>query len=266
MDAIIVIGGDGSMTGAKIFQEEYSIPVIGIPGTIDNDIYGTDFTIGFDTAVNVAVECIDKIRDTASSHDRLFLVEVMGRDTGHIALRTAIATGAVAVLVPEGPMSVKELHEHLSYLKSKNKSSNIVIVAEGNPTGNAFEVADKLQKLQSSYETRVSVIGHIQRGGSPTAADRVLAAELGTFAVESLIQGMRGLMVGVINRKMVLTPIEKAVNERNGLNEELLRISDYLSVQSACYRNKKRRPIGRLFYVMSYSVAYLETTNRLVLI
>ena len=230
MDAIIVIGGDGSMTGAKIFQEEYSIPVIGIPGTIDNDIYGTDFTIGFDTAVNVAVECIDKIRDTASSHDRLFLVEVMGRDTGHIALRTAIATGAVAVLVPEGPMSVKELHEHLSYLKSKNKSSNIVIVAEGNPTGNAFEVADKLQKLQSSYETRVSVIGHIQRGGSPTAADRVLAAELGTFAVESLIQGMRGLMVGVINRKMVLTPIEKAVNERNGLNEELLRISDYLSV------------------------------------
>ena len=230
MDAVIVIGGDGSMTGAKIFQEEYSIPVIGIPGTIDNDIFGTDFAIGFDTAVNVAVECIDKIRDTASSHDRLFLVEVMGRDTGHIALRTAIATGAVAVLVPEGPMSVKELHEHLSYLKSKNKSSNIVIVAEGNPTGNAFEVADKLQKLQSSYEIRVSLIGHIQRGGSPTAADRVLAAELGTFAVESLIQGMCGLMVGVINRKMVLTPIEKAVNERNGLNEELLRISDYLSV------------------------------------
>ena len=230
IDALIVIGGDGSMTGAKIFQEEHDIPVIGIPGTIDNDIYGTDFTIGFDTAVNVAVDCIDKIRDTASSHDRLFLVEVMGRDTGHIALRTALASGAVAVLVPEGPMSIKELHDHLAYLKSRNKSSNIIIVAEGNPTGNAFEVAEKLEKLHSSYETRVSVIGHIQRGGTPSAADRVLAAELGTYAVESLIAGERGVMVGVINRKLVRTRIEDAVNQRNGLNEELLRISDYLSV------------------------------------
>lgn len=230
LDALIVIGGDGSMTGAKIFQEEFDVPVIGIPGTIDNDIFGTDFTIGFDTAVNVAVECIDKIRDTASSHDRLFLVEVMGRDTGHIALRTALASGAVAVLVPEGPMSINELHDHLSYLKSQNKSSNIIIVAEGNPTGNAFEVAQKLEALQPSYETRVSVIGHIQRGGSPSAADRVLAAELGTFAVESLLEGARGVMVGVIDRKMVRTPIEEAINQRNGLNEELLRISDYLSV------------------------------------
>ncbi len=230
LDALIVIGGDGSMTGAKIFQEEFDVPVIGIPGTIDNDIFGTDFTIGFDTAVNVAMECIDKIRDTASSHDRLFLVEVMGRDTGHIALRTALASGAVAVLVPEGPMSINELHEHLAYLKSKNKSSNIIIVAEGNPTGNAFEVAQKLEALQPSYETRVSVIGHIQRGGSPSAADRVLAAELGTFAVESLLEGARGVMVGVIDRKMVRTPIEEAINQRNGLNEELLRISDYLSV------------------------------------
>ena len=230
IDALIVIGGDGSMSGAKIFQEEHNIPVIGIPGTIDNDIFGTDYTIGFDTAVNVAVDCIDKIRDTASSHDRLFLVEVMGRDTGHIALRTALASGAVAVLVPEGPMSIKELHEHLAYLKSKNKSSNIIIVAEGNPTGNAFEVAAKLEELHSSYETRVSVIGHIQRGGTPSAADRVLAAELGTYAVESLIEGARGVMVGVIDRKMTRTPIEDAVNQRNGLNEELLRISDYLSV------------------------------------
>lgn len=230
LDALIVIGGDGSMTGAKIFQEEFDVPVIGIPGTIDNDIFGTDFTIGFDTAVNVAMECIDKIRDTASSHDRLFLVEVMGRDTGHIALRTALASGAVAVLVPEGPMSINELHEHLAYLESKNKSSNIIIVAEGNPTGNAFEVAQKLEALQPSYETRVSVIGHIQRGGSPSAADRVLAAELGTFAVESLLEGARGVMVGVIDRKMVRTPIEEAINQRNGLNEELLRISDYLSV------------------------------------
>ena len=230
LDALIVIGGDGSMTGAKIFQEEHNIPVVGIPGTIDNDIFGTDYTIGFDTAVNVAVECIDKIRDTASSHDRLFLVEVMGRDTGHIALRTALASGAVAVLVPEEPMSIKELHDHLAYLKSKNKSSNIIIVAEGNPTGNAFEVAAKLEALQSSYETRVSVIGHIQRGGTPSAADRVLAAELGTYAVESLLDGMRGVMVGVIDRKMTRTPIEEAVNQRNGLNEELLRISDYLSV------------------------------------
>lgn len=178
----------------------------------------------------MAVECIDKIRDTASSHDRLFLVEVMGRDTGHIALRTALASGAVAVLVPEGPMSIKELHDHLAYLKSKNKSSNIIIVAEGNPTGNAFEVAAKLEALQSSYETRVSVIGHIQRGGTPSAADRVLAAELGTYAVESLLEGVRGVMVGVIDRKMTRTPIEDAVNQRNGLNEDLLRISDYLSV------------------------------------
>ena len=224
IDALIVIGGDGSMSGAKIFQEEHNIPVIGIPGTIDNDIFGTDYTIGFDTAVNVAVDCIDKIRDTASSHDRLFLVEVMGRDTGHIALRTALASGAVAVLVPEGPMSIKELHEHLAYLKSKNKSSNIIIVAEGNPTGNAFEVAAQLEALHSSYETRVSVIGHIQRGGTPSAA------ELGTYAVESLIEGAKGVMVGVIDRKMTRTRLEDAVNQRNGLNEELFRISDYLSV------------------------------------
>ena len=174
--------------------------------------------------MNVAVDCIDKIRDTASSHDRLFLVEVMGRDTGHIALRTALTSGAVAVLVPEGPMSIKELHEHLAYLKSKNKSSNIIIVAEGNPTGNAFEDAAQLEALHSSYETRVSVIGHIQRGGTPSAA------ELGTYAVESLIEGAKGVMVGVIDRKMTRTRLEDAVNQRNGLNEELFRISDYLSV------------------------------------
>ena len=176
------------------------------------------------------MECVDRIRDTASSHDRLFLVEVMGRDTGHIALRTAIASGAVAVLTPENAMSIQELHDHLLYLKSKKKSSSIIIVAEGNPTGNAYEVAKKLQELHSAYETRVSVIGHMQRGGSPTASDRVLAAEMGSFAVESLLEGSKGAMVGVINRKTVLTPIEKAVNEGNSLNQQLLRIADYLSV------------------------------------
>ncbi|MEQ9187336.1 MAG: 6-phosphofructokinase [Cryomorphaceae bacterium] len=229
IDALVVIGGDGSMRGAKLFQEEHDIPVIGIPGTIDNDIFGTDFTIGFDTAVNVAMECIDKIRDTASSHDRLFLVEVMGHDTGHIALQTAVASGAVAVLMPENPMSVKELYDHLMYLKKRKKHSSIIIVAEGNPTGDAYEVAKKLKHMEADYDTRVTVLGHIQRGGSPTASDRIRAAEMGAHAVECLLKGKRGVMVGIINQKLTETPIENAVNHRTGFDQELYRISTILS-------------------------------------
>lgn len=229
IDALVVIGGDGSMRGAKIFQEEYDIPVIGLPGTIDNDLFGTDFTIGFDTAVNVAMECVDKIRDTATSHDRLFLVEVMGRDTGHIALRTSVASGAVAVLMPEDPMTIEELYDHLMYLKSNKKSSSIIIVAEGNPNGDAYEVATKLKEMKADYDTRVTVLGHIQRGGSPTASDRIRAAEMGAHAIECLLEGKRGVMVGIINQKLVLTPIDKAVNMRSGFDQELYRISTQLS-------------------------------------
>jgi 6-phosphofructokinase 1 len=229
IEAIVVIGGDGSMTGANLLSREHDIAVVGIPGTIDNDIYGTDYTIGFDTAVNVAMECIDKIRDTANSHDRLFLVEVMGRDTGHIALRTAVASGAVAVLMPEDPKPLTDIYDHLMMLKRRKKSSSIVIVAEGNPHGTAFEVAEKLKAMDNEYDTRVTVLGHIQRGGAPTASDRVRAAEMGAFAVECLLAGKKGVMVGIINRKLVTTPIERAVNEQSGINQELFRISNILS-------------------------------------
>lgn len=229
IDAVVVIGGDGSMTGANLLSREHGVAVIGIPGTIDNDIYGTDYTIGFDTAVNVAMECIDKIRDTANSHDRLFLIEVMGRDTGHIALRTAVASGAVAVLMPEDPKPLSELYEHLTMLKRRKKSSSIVIVAEGSPHGSAYEVAEQLKAMNNEYDTRVTVLGHIQRGGSPTASDRILAAELGAFAVECLLSGKKGVMVGIINKKLVTTPIERAVNEQAGFNQELLRINTILS-------------------------------------
>jgi 6-phosphofructokinase 1 len=229
IDALVVIGGDGSMRGAKVFQEEYDVPVIGLPGTIDNDLSGTDFTIGFDTAVNVAMECIDKIRDTATSHDRLFLVEVMGRDTGHLALATAVASGAVAALMPEDPMTIQQLYDHLMHLKASKKSSSIIIVAEGNPNGNAYEIAHKLKEMKADYDTRVTVLGHIQRGGSPTAADRIRAAEMGAHAVDSLLAGKRGVMVGIINLKLQLTPIDKAVNQKAGFNQELYRISTILS-------------------------------------
>lgn len=229
IDGLVVIGGDGSMYGARLLSQEHGIPVVGIPGTIDNDIYGTDFTIGFDTAVNVAMDCIDKIRDTASSHDRLFLVEVMGRDSGHIALRTAVASGAIAVMLPEDPMSIEALFQHLSYLKERRKSSSIVIVAEGNPNGNAYEIAERLKDMSPLYDTRVTVLGHIQRGGSPTASDRILAAELGAFAVECLLQGKHDVMVGVVNQALVTVPIMNAVNQKAGINDALYRISGILS-------------------------------------
>ena len=229
IDALVVIGGDGSMTGANLFMKEFQVPVIGLPGTIDNDIYGTDFTIGFDTAVNVAMECIDKIRDTATSHDRLFLVEVMGRDTGHIALRTGVASGAIAVLMPEDPMSMQDLYNLLKHLKENRKSSSIIIVAEGNPNGDAYEVAQKLKAMEAGYDTRVTVLGHIQRGGSPTASDRIRAAEMGAYAVECLLKGENGVMVGIVNQKLTLTPIEQAVNQQAGFDKELYRISTQLS-------------------------------------
>lgn len=229
INGLIVIGGDGSMKGAYIFQQEYNVPVIGLPGTIDNDIFGTDYTIGFDTAVNVATECIDKIRDTANSHDRIFLVEVMGRDSGHIALHTAVACGAIAVLMPEAPLTMDQLMQRLDILKKQKKSSSIIIVAEGNPTGDAYEVAQKINGLNSAYETRVTVLGHIQRGGSPTVSDRILASELGVFAVESLINGKCGMMAGKIKNELTLTPIEKATNLHAGHNESLHRIAGILS-------------------------------------
>jgi len=214
IDGLIIIGGDGSMRGAQALSAEHNVPFLGLPGTIDNDLVGTDFTIGFDTAVQTTVECVDKIRDTASSHDRLFLVEVMGRDTGHIALHTAIACGASAVLMPENPLSVEQLCQRLEYVRLRGKNANIVVVAEGNPTGDAAEVASSLEQITRDYETRVTVLGHLQRGGSPTAVERVRATLMGAYAANQLIDGRSDAMAGIIDGMPKLTPIEEVVSDR----------------------------------------------------
>ena len=230
IDSLVVIGGDGSFAGAKIFGEEFDIPVIGIPGTIDNDLYGTDVTIGYDTSTNVVVECIDKIRDTASSHNRLFFVEVMGRDTGFIALRAGIATGAIAVMMPEEEMSIEQLINTIDRGAKTRKTSSIVIVAEGEQHGGAAEVAAKVMAQYDHYEAKVTVLGHIQRGGSPTVFDRVLASRMGVKAVEALLEGGTDVMTGLINGKIELVPFTSTFDKRSKLNEEILRISKILSI------------------------------------
>jgi len=210
IDALVVIGGDGTFTGANLFALEFDFPIIGLPGTIDNDLAGTDFTIGYDTAINTVVNAIDKIRDTAESHDRLFIVEVMGRDSGLIALRSGIGVGAEAIMIPEANMGVEGLIKRLEYGR-KDKSSKIIIVAEGDEVGGAFNVGEVLKENFPNYDIRVSVLGHIQRGGKPSCMDRVLASRFGVVAVEGLLSGRSGDMVGQINGEIVFTPFDHAI-------------------------------------------------------
>ncbi len=228
LEALVAIGGDGTFTGAKILFEEHGTRVIGLPGTIDNDLYGTDRTIGYDTALNTAVEAIDKIRDTASSHDRLFFVEVMGRDTGHIALMSAVAAGAEYVLVPEKEQSIDVLVDALSIASSK-KSSSIVVVAEGDEEGGAFEIARKVKARTSAYDIRVTVLGHLQRGGSPSVNDRILASRTGVAAVEHLMRGTHNAMVGLINDEVVITPFAEAIGRQKPLRQELFHVLQVLA-------------------------------------
>ena len=231
IDALIVIGGDGSFTGAMIFHSEFNFPVIGIPGTIDNDIHGTTHTIGFDTALNTVIDAIDKIRDTAISHNRLFFVEVMGRDAGHIALNTGIGAGAEEILVPEEDMGLDRLLESLKRSEKTGKSSSIVVIAEGDKTGkNVFEIAEYVEKNLPYYEVRVSVLGHMQRGGRPSCFDRVLASRMGVHAVESLLKGVSNVMVGIENSQMILTPLEASIKGKTKINKNLIRVSEILSV------------------------------------
>lgn len=230
IDGVIAIGGDGTFTGAKIFNQEFNIPFIGIPGTIDNDLNGTDLTIGYDTALNTVIEAVDKIRDTASSHDRLFFIEVMGKDAGLIALRSAIAVGAEAVLIPETTTYIDQLIEKLENGRRKSKTSGIVIVAEGDELGGAYEVAEKVKAKFDHYDTRVSILGHIQRGGSPSAKDRVMASQMGYYAVDYLLNGETNKMIGIINNRVALTPFEEAIKHHDKLNEELLKMVDILSL------------------------------------
>ncbi|NER15919.1 6-phosphofructokinase [Spongiivirga citrea] len=230
IEALVLIGGDGTFTGGMVFNEEYKFPVIGIPGTIDNDIYGTAYTLGYDTALNTVVEAIDKIRDTASSHDRLFFIEVMGRDAGDIALNSGIAGGAEEILIPEEDIGLDVLLDSLKKSKSSGKSSSIVVVAEGDKIGkNVFELKDYVEENLPLYDVRVSVLGHMQRGGAPSCYDRVLASRMGVKAVETLLEGKSNFMVGINNNKLDLTPLDKAVKGTHQINKELLRVADIMS-------------------------------------
>jgi len=229
IDALIAIGGDGTFKGANEFFSIYPIPIVGIPGTIDNDLVGTDFAIGYDTAINTVVEAVDKIRDTAESHDRLFFVEVMGRDAGLIALESGIGVGAEAILIPETTTDINALIRKLEKGWKRNKSSKIIIVAEGDEAGGAFEIAKKVKKKFNQYDTRITILGHIQRGGNPTCTDRVLASRLGFAAVEALIENKKGVMAGIINNKIVYTPFKNAVKHTLTLDTDLLKIAEILS-------------------------------------
>ncbi len=230
IEALVVIGGDGSFRGANALHEEFGYPVVGVPGTIDNDIYGTDFTIGFDTAINTAVDAIDKIRDTADSHNLLFFVEVMGRDAGFIGLYTGIATGAEQCLIPEYHTDVEKLCNYLVNDRRKNKTSGIIVVAEGDDAGSAAEVAAKVKERLPEYHTRVTTLGHIQRGGSPTCNDRVLASVLGNGAVEALLKGWSGVMIGQINGDIAYTPFNQACSKHNIINKNLYEIAHILAL------------------------------------
>lgn len=229
IDACIAIGGDGTYTGAKVFTETYDIPFIGLPGTIDNDIYGTDYTIGFDTAINTAVEAIDKIRDTAHSHDRLFFIEVMGRHAGYIALHTGIGTGAGSIFIPETETDLDEFVEQLQKSSKRKKLFNMVVVAEGNQNGNAMEIANSIE-AKYDIPSKVTIIGHLQRGGSPSAFDRVLASRLGYAAVHNLINGKRNVALGIINNDISFTTFDDAITKRKELNQDLVKMSEVLAL------------------------------------
>ncbi|SHM30216.1 6-phosphofructokinase [Chryseobacterium carnipullorum] len=230
VDALVCIGGDGTFTGAKVFYEEFGIRVIGVPGTIDNDIFGTDNTIGYDTALNTAMEAIDKVRDTATSHNRVFFVEVMGRDAGFIALNSGLATGALDILIPEKKDSMEDLFANFRKAEKTGKASSIVVVAEGEKLGSIYDLANQTKEEFPDYDIRVTILGHIQRGGSPSCADRVLASRLGYGAVVGLMEGKTNVMAGMRSNDMVYTPIEDAIKKHNEINKDLLLISEILAI------------------------------------
>lgn len=231
LDALIVIGGDGTFKGALALTSEYDIPVIGIPGTIDNDIKGTDNTIGFDTATNTVVQAVDKIRDTATSHNRLFFIEVMGRDAGDIALNSGIAAGAEEILIPEKDMGIQRLFKSLERTSKRNKRSRLVLVAEGEAIENVYELEKQVrEEFGDYYETKVTVLGHVQRGGRPTCVDRVLASRLGVSAVETINDGKRNVMLGIQNNKIRYTDFKEAIKQHSDIDEELLHVADVVSI------------------------------------
>lgn len=232
IDALIVIGGNGSLTGAQLFAREYDLPIIGLPGTIDNDLYGTDSTIGYDSALNTIVECVDKIRDTANSHDRIFFVEVMGRDAGFLAQNSAIASGAEAAIIPESATDVDQLAEFIERGKRKSKNSAIVLVSEAQKdgVGGAMYYADRIKKEFPQFDARVTILGHLQRGGKPTAYDRILASRLGYAAIEALMEGQRNVMVGIKDDEIVYVPISRAIKMNKPINQELISVLNVLSM------------------------------------
>jgi 6-phosphofructokinase 1 len=229
IEGLVVIGGDGSYTGAQVFYEQTRVPVVGVPGTIDNDLYGTDYTIGYDTALNTAVDAIDKVRNTADSHNRLFIVEVMGRDSGFIALNCGIAGGAEAVLIPETPTYINEITAKLEKGWRHNKTSSIIVVAEGDESGGALEVAAKINEKFDHYDTRVVILGHVQRGGIPTCTDRVMASRLGAMAVETLLDGLTNLAVGMRSNKLIHTSFAKSIKLNQEIDMNMFALVDVLS-------------------------------------
>ena len=230
IDALVVIGGDGSLTGARIFGNEFSVPIVGLPGTIDNDLYGTDCTIGYDTALNTILECVDKIRDTATSHERLFFIEVMGRDAGFLALNGAIASGAEAAIIPEISTEVDQLGELIKAGFRKSKNSSIVLVAESPVTGGAMALAERVKNEYPEYDVRVTILGHLQRGGRPTAYDRILASRMGVAAIDALLDDQRNVMIGVKNDEIVYVPFSKAIKNEKPINRNLLDTLHRLSI------------------------------------
>lgn len=230
IDALVVIGGDGSLTGARIFAQEFNLPIVGLPGTIDNDLQGTDLTIGYDTALNTIMQAVDKIRDTASSHERLFFIEVMGRECGFLALNGAIASGAEAAIIPEKSMEQDQLADLISNGFRKSKNSSLVLVTEGDITGGAMAMAERVKKEFPQYDVRVSILGHVQRGGSPTANDRILASRMGAAAIDALLDGQRNVMIGIQNDEIVYVPFSKAIKKNKPLQQDLLDTLKILSI------------------------------------
>ena len=230
IDALIVIGGDGSLTGARIFAQEFDVPCIGLPGTIDNDLYGTDTTIGYDTALNTILDAVDKIRDTATSHERLFFIEVMGRDAGFLALNGAIASGAEAAIIPEFSTEVDQLEDFIKNGFRKSKNSSIVLVAESELTGGAMHYAERVKNEYPQYDVRVTILGHLQRGGRPTAHDRIIASRMGVASIQALLEGQRNVMIGIENDKIVYVPFAKAIKNDKPIDRELVNVLAELSI------------------------------------
>lgn len=230
IDAVVAIGGNGTFTGAKLLWEEHGIPVIGVPGTIDNDLHGSDFTIGFDTANNVVLTAIDNIRNTAMSHNRLFFVEVMGRESGYIAAYTGLASGAFGILIPEKETTFEDLIEKLDTGRKNGKSSSIVVVAEGNKWGGASEIKKLIKEKAPVYDAKVTILGHTQRGGNPSCFDRILASRLGVAAVEGLMEGRSGVMAGIIKNEVAYTSLEDAIQFKDQIDSEIIRVAEILSI------------------------------------